>query len=135
MTNNLQIEIDSSLIQAEIEKTTAAAIKESCADWQVKEKIKESFKNSVLSELMAGSVNAALNAVDFQAISAVMAKELTASIISSTTLVFKESALGTIFELRGLGNYSDEDKAARKKLREEFEVSFQREKDSIKNDA
>jgi len=129
MPKNLRIEIDASLIQAGIEKTSEEAIKEACADWQVKEKIRESFQNSVLNELMADSVNTAIKSVDFQAITKAVAKELTASIISSSTLILRESALETVFKLRGIGEYSDVDKENRKKARAEFDVLFQREKE------
>lgn len=116
----MELKIDQELIAAAINKTASKALETSLSGYEVQSAIAAVVTREVAEGAIAEAIKQAVQQVDTEALTQALAAELQRSTIRATVALLQDGLTSTICKLRGIGDYSAEDKEARAKLRAEL---------------
>jgi len=116
----MELKIDQELIAAAINKTASRALESSLCGYEVQAAIAAVVTREVAEGAISDAIRQAVKQVDTAALTQALAVELQRATVRATVAILQDGMTTTICKLRGIGDYSMEDKAARAKLRAEL---------------
>ena len=116
----MELKIDQELIAAAINKTASRALERSLCGYEVQAAIAAVVTREVAEGAISDAIRQAVKQVDTAALTQALAVELQRATVRATVAILQDGMTTTICKLRGIGDYSMEDKAARAKLRAEL---------------
>jgi hypothetical protein len=116
----MELKIDQQLIADAINKTASKALESSLCGYEVQVAIASVVTREVAEGAIAEAIKQAVQQVDTAALTQALAVELQRATVRATVAILQDGLMTTICKLRGIGDYSTEDKEARAKLRAEL---------------
>ena len=116
----MEIEIDQDKIAEALNRTATKALESSLAGYEVQAAISSVVTREVAEGAVAEAIKQAVKQVDVKTLTQAIAEELQRATVRATVALLQDGLTSTVCKLRGIGDYSEEDKAARARLRAEL---------------
>ena len=116
----MKIELDQEVIDVAINKTATKAIAEALSGYSVTSSIAEVVTNQVATGAIAEAIRKAVEDVDTAKLTQHLAAEMQRATAKAVVNVLQEGLLSIVCKIRGIGDYSDDDKKERARLKEEL---------------
>lgn len=116
----MEIKIDPGTIADAMNRSATKALETSLAGYEVQKAIASVVTREVAEGAIAEAIRQAVKQVDVAALTQALAEELQRATLRATVAMLQEGVLSTVCKLRGLGDYSPEDRAARAQLKQQL---------------
>lgn len=116
----MEIQIDQNAIAEALNRTATKALESSLAGFEVQAAISSVVTREVAEGAVADAIKQAVKQVDTAALTRALAEELQRAATRAVVALLHDGLVSTVCKLRGIGDYSQEDKAARARLRMEL---------------
>ena len=123
---SMEIKIDQEAITAAINANATKAVADALGGWEVQKAVAHVVTTEVAQGAIAEAVTAAVKQIDKSALVNALASELQKATTSAVVAILHEGVVDIVCKLRGIGDYSTEDKRKRAAIKAEL---FQKTKD------
>jgi len=113
----MEIKIDQKLISESINKTASEAIANALGEYSVTSAITKVVTEQVAHGAIAEAIVKAVESVDTEELTNHLAKEIQIATTKAVVNILHEGLLSTVCKMRGIGDYSDNDKREREILK------------------
>ena len=116
----MDIKISEESIAQAINESATKALSSSLGGWEVQSAISKVVTQQVAEGAIADAIKDAVSQVNVDILTKKLAEEMQRATIKATVAILQEGLITTICKLRGIGDYSAEDKKERARLKAEL---------------
>ena len=120
VTGNLEISISSADVQSHINSTISQAVKNSLESYTVSSAIGSKITESIIEGSVSQALDLAIRNLDTQALTNMLAAEIQRTVTRAVVAMLQEGFVDILAKMKGLSNYSDDDKKERARLKEQL---------------
>lgn len=113
----MELKINEKLIEEKMNLEITKAVADAVSGWKMQSAIADVITSEIAEKTLQEVIRKAVSNIDIDDLVSVLAKEMSRSVVSAVVHILEEGVLDIVCKLRGIGNYSDEDKRERERVK------------------
>ena len=117
---SMEIKIDQEAILTAINTNATKAIADALGGWEVQKAVAHVVTTEVAQGAIADAIRTAAGKIDKSELANVLASELQKATTSAVVVILHEGLVDIVCKLRGIGNYTEDDRRKRAAIKAEL---------------
>ena len=117
---SMEIKIDQEAIAAAINANATKALADALGGWEVQKAVAHVVTTEVAQGAIADAIRTAAGKIDKSELANVLASELQKATTSAVVVILHEGLVDIVCKLRGIGNYTEDDRRKRAAIKAEL---------------
>ena len=114
----MEIKIDEKALHEAMNSATTKAVADALGGYAVREAVAKVVTEEVATGAIAQAIRAAVAQMDTKTLTATLATEMQRAVTRAVVEIVGEGLMESVYRLRGLNDYTSEDKAKREQIRQ-----------------